>query len=314
MAFSGNTETPAIDTSAMSFDHVQCYVRSLESLEFYKDLESKNNAFRADLQKNPNASTAHLDANYRSYNQDLAKQMIWGFGYRITAYNDSPSSRSFLVSAGQNNEVSSRYVITAPKPDFGEIEGDYNHFFGSAANEFFKLHNDREGFAVFGFTMRDVGAVDKIYQNCLQKHPKLLAPTYANGPKVYNEDGVTFKVVELYTFYKGSSDAHDEPDLGTRMRFSERVGANALKMSLPGFQYMTADFPIGVHQTYFDHWVSNVFNRKQYLDTLKDLVGFIPKVDFNAGVVAAGGIICLINYLKSERKNRLIKFARFFFF
>jgi hypothetical protein len=39
---------------------------------------------------------------------------------------------------------------------------------------------------------------------------------------------------------------------------------------------------------YCDHWVSNVFSRTEFLDTLKDTLGFTPKVDFNAGVVAAG--------------------------
>ena len=39
---------------------------------------------------------------------------------------------------------------------------------------------------------------------------------------------------------------------------------------------------------YCDHWVSNVFDRTEFLDTLRDTLGFTPKVDFNAGVVAAG--------------------------
>lgn len=39
---------------------------------------------------------------------------------------------------------------------------------------------------------------------------------------------------------------------------------------------------------YCDHWVSNVVNRHEFLDTLRDTLGFVPKVDFNAGVVAAG--------------------------
>ena len=35
-------------------------------------------------------------------------------------------------------------------------------------------------------------------------------------------------------------------------------------------------------------WVSNVISREGFLDTLNDTLGFTPKVDFNAGVVAAG--------------------------
>jgi len=42
------------------------------------------------------------------------------------------------------------------------------------------------------------------------------------------------------------------------------------------------------YPAYFDHWVSNVVSREGFLDTLYDTLGFTPKVDFNAGVVAAG--------------------------
>jgi hypothetical protein len=37
-----------------------------------------------------------------------------------------------------------------------------------------------------------------------------------------------------------------------------------------------------------DHWVSNVHSRTEFLDILHDTLFFKPKVDFNAGVVAAG--------------------------
>lgn len=39
---------------------------------------------------------------------------------------------------------------------------------------------------------------------------------------------------------------------------------------------------------YSDHWVSNVIDRESFLQTLNDTLGFTPKVNFNAGVVAAG--------------------------
>jgi len=39
---------------------------------------------------------------------------------------------------------------------------------------------------------------------------------------------------------------------------------------------------------YCDHWVSNVVSREGFLETLEQTLGFTPKVDFNAGVVAAG--------------------------
>jgi hypothetical protein len=39
---------------------------------------------------------------------------------------------------------------------------------------------------------------------------------------------------------------------------------------------------------YSDHWVSNVHDREGFLEVMKETLGFEAKVDFNAGVVAAG--------------------------
>lgn len=51
---------------------------------------------------------------------------------------------------------------------------------------------------------------------------------------------------------------------------------------------MEASFEKSSQAAYCDHWVSNVFSRTEFLSTLEDTLGFAPKVDFNAGVVAAG--------------------------
>ena len=58
----------------------------------------------------------------------------------------------------------------------------------------------------------------------------------------------------------------------------ERTGSFS---SAAGFGNPQGDLP-------GDHWVSNVDSRKAFLQTLDDTLGFTPKVDFNAGVVAAG--------------------------
>ena len=61
------------------------------------------------------------------------------------------------------------------------------------------------------------------------------------------------------------------------------------KTILPGLEPVEASFPEdGSCPAYFDHWVSNVVSRTGFLDTLEETLGFTPKVDFNAGVVAAG--------------------------
>ncbi len=60
---------------------------------------------------------------------------------------------------------------------------------------------------------------------------------------------------------------------------------------LPGFQPCEAHFEGFSLPVFPDHWVSNVVDREQYLSTLHDVLGFEPKVNFNAGVVAAGEAI-----------------------
>jgi hypothetical protein len=59
-------------------------------------------------------------------------------------------------------------------------------------------------------------------------------------------------------------------------------------LPLPGLVEVPAQFDGTGLPNYSDHWVSNVIDRKEFLDTLADTLGFAPKVDFNAGVVAAG--------------------------
>ena len=39
---------------------------------------------------------------------------------------------------------------------------------------------------------------------------------------------------------------------------------------------------------YWDHWVSNVICRTRFMDVLKDILGYAPKVNFNAYVFVAG--------------------------
>eukprot|EP00961_Rhodomonas_salina_P009207 125288-Rhodomonas_salina.2 len=55
-----------------------------------------------------------------------------------------------------------------------------------------------------------------------------------------------------------------------------------------GYAIPGADIECVMLSAYSDHWVSNVQDRVGFLETLKDTLGFVPKVEFNAGVVAAG--------------------------
>ena len=84
-------------------------------------------------------------------------------------------------------------------------------------------------------------------------------------------------------YYQGDV-GKSKQDQGTLIRF---LCGNS---GLPGIVDVKAKFddtrdalPI-----YSDHWVSNVVSRTGFLKTLNDTLGFSPKVNFNAGVVAAG--------------------------
>jgi hypothetical protein len=70
------------------------------------------------------------------------------------------------------------------------------------------------------------------------------------------------------------------------IRFVQRDAKATL--FLPGLEPVAADFCGTYAPAYFDHWVSNVVSRTGFLQTLNDTLDFDIKVDFNAGVVAAG--------------------------
>ena len=97
-------------------------------------------------------------------------------------------------------------------------------------------------------------------------------------------------MLEVYAYYRGERGGSGA-DEGTRLRFVEPVGQEeggaAANCKLPGMVGVPAEFR-GGHAAYFDHWVSNVVSRTGFLETLEDVLAFTPKVDFNAGVVAAG--------------------------
>jgi 4-hydroxyphenylpyruvate dioxygenase-like putative hemolysin len=140
---------------------------------------------------------------------------------------------------------------------------------------FYKSHANRPGIAVLGFV---TDSIQKIHDTYQRLHPKLIAH--------YDDD--THHVLEVFAYYKQNS---KEADPGTVLRFVERKSEspNEESLPLPGLLVsVPAVFEANSAAAYCDHWVSNVWSRTEFLDTLKDTLGFAPKVDFNAGVVAAG--------------------------
>ena len=94
----------------------------------------------------------------------------------------------------------------------------------------------------------------------------------------------THKRIRFHCRYYQGDVGKSKQDQGTVIRF---LCGNS---GLPGIVDVKAKFddtkdalPI-----YSDHWVSNVVSRTGFLKTLNDTLGFSPKVNFNAGVVAAG--------------------------
>lgn len=148
--------------------------------------------------------------------------------------------------------------------------------------KFYEYHGNRQGIAVLGFQVNDV---TRIQQNYEALHPNLF-----HSYKEY--DGS--KVLQVYAYYQNDPlvetnfASSKKPDLGTILRFVEVDRKDSCFCILPGLTKVDATFDSLSQPAYCDHWVSNVFSRTEFLRTLEDTLGFTPKVDFNAGVVAAG--------------------------
>jgi 4-hydroxyphenylpyruvate dioxygenase-like putative hemolysin len=141
-------------------------------------------------------------------------------------------------------------------------------------NRFLHAHDGHLGIGVLGFAVNDVGSILKRYQ---EKHPKLIDS--------FQEIAENVKVLEVFAYYRDNN--KQQPDEGTVLRFIESSSDDAF-YDVSGFEKVEAEFHQQTYPAYFDHWVSNVHSRTDFLDTLYDTLGFTPKVDFNAGVVAAG--------------------------
>jgi len=158
----------------------------------------------------------------------------------------------------------------------------FDHFSCAHVERYFGAHNNAQGIAVLGFETV-AGELDLLHARYEALHPSLVAAP----PHVY-ADGT--RVLDVFAYYRGEARV-SEADPGTLLRFVERqtaATADAVPLPLPGLVPVPVAFEPGVQPAYCDHWVSNVVSRVGFLRTLEDTLGFVPKVDFNAGVVAAG--------------------------
>jgi len=311
----------------ISFSHVHLYVDKLEDIHVYKGLEDKINQFGAkateegscitnsgmDITKSQTIWNTIDDSNenkeFIPQNRDLVKQLILGLGFRITGmYYPSgitkktrtllltsidPGGVQFVISAIVDNEASKKKEKKEKKETnnqfrdkiMKEEEEEFIHFNPVALGEFHSNQSDRQGIAVLAFEVCSTSTIELLYQRYKKLHPKLLIDQCRSndGAIVYD----TTKVLEVYAYYKNKKGG--DVDYGTRLRFIA-VDNNKKRKSctLPGLESVAAIFDTTCYPAYSDHWVSNVINRTGFLETLEETLGFTPKVDFNAGVVAAG--------------------------
>eukprot|EP00804_Cyclotella_cryptica_P005646 CCRYP_000041-RA/>CCRYP_000041-RA protein AED:0.08 eAED:0.08 QI:234/1/1/1/1/0.87/8/1429/370 len=304
----------------IQFSHVHLYVDRVDDLHEYKQFEDSINKFHHDYDatasssnqhgtsmrqdhpmnvvkgqeiwtsiQNSIANSPHVSSEcYSSHGRDVVKQLIAGFGYRVTgcypAADATSSSKTVLVTS--NDPMGIQIVVSSRDNEVGDDVHDekYLHFDAANMDTFFRAHANRQGIAVLAFEVGP-GCLQEIHQRYSQLHPQLLVDQYKDGVQTYENEVSVLEVFAYYTGDKGVS----SPDEGTILRFLEGNDLDAEeRCKLPGMVSVPAKFHHSSHPAYFDHWVSNVFSRTGFLETLEDTLYFTPKVDFNAGVVAAG--------------------------
>jgi hypothetical protein len=225
-----------------------------------------------------------------------------------------PHGVQFVISAKDDNDAPSTTSTTSTS-----TTTTYAHFLSKNSQEFYNHNSNRQGFAVMGFEVTH-GDIQDIYTRYLMLHPTLLVEEYVHGPWIYNTandtpstttnattttttttttNATTTKVLEVYAYYQ--KEKGGTVDTKTRLRFIQHDGFNPRGTSavvpeqqqqrplpLPGLQPIHATFDETCMPAYCDHWVSNVISRTGFIETLEETLGFTTKVDFNAGVVAAG--------------------------
>ena len=288
--------------------------------ELYRTIASSSSTTTSSKDSHANNNGTNTNpSEFKPQGRDVIKQLIAGLGFRITAQNTSNychgGTNTVLLTTKDPHGV--QIVVTAltsasgcdANNDASEYDDDddkYDHFDSSHLVRFFGAHSDRQGISVLAFEVTS-GSIDTICQRYAKLHPKLLmtkdnksGKSVGNAVRVYkNKDGSIIKILEVYAYYEGEVRT-SEADVGTVLRFIQQDGDGDAENSpgatctststipLPGLEPVKTNFDPTSKASYFDHLVSNVQSRTGFLDTLKDVLGFVPKVDFNAGVVAAG--------------------------
>jgi hypothetical protein len=280
----------------VSFSHVHLYVDKVEDLGVYKVLEAQLNDFSVKAKSVEGGSGSSQEALSRKqdlwasitgnapdpspfepHGRDVVRQLLSGFGFRVTAarYSDQDvpaNTRTVLVTSRDPQGV--QILVTATDPTSSVDKDPVGMLDARNVKRFVAAHAERQGVGVLAFVVEDVESILNSYKTL---HPNLVADYYA-------ED----KTLEVYAYYCRHSEDDDPSnrvaDEGTVLRFVQK--SDSSPFIIPGLAPVDATFEDSSKPAYCDHWVSNVFSRTEFLDTLEDCLGFSPKVDFNAGVVA----------------------------
>lgn len=293
----------------VSFSHIELYVDRIEEISVYKDLERKVNLFCAQVDDNFSMEekqklwSRYPIAEFMPQNRDIVQQLIVGLQFRVTRVSDHSllvtskdvTGVQFLITKASENAtgflskgtIFMRYFFSV----FVCLVGFDLYSFSlhmlihviyvvpGKHDRFVQAHAGHCGIGVLAFKVDNVEEIKDRYQ---ELHPKLVAS--------YDELDGQVKVLEVFAYYQNhqhTTGNEKEADLGTVLRFVQTPSDDALYGSM-GLNSVQACFPNQSRAAYFDHWVSNVFSRTEFIETLHDTLGFSPKVDFNAGVVAAG--------------------------
>jgi hypothetical protein len=280
-------------TMLLVYSHIHIYTDQVEDLAVYKSLEKQLNEFGSkavadDLSlKNDANSSSNLVAKrelwksigdhpaaFTSHNQDVVKQLMIGFGFRVTAARypslqdkitnddaDNDDGRSIIPTNTRSVLVTSRdptgakFIVTAI--DNAHLnkkhhsEDSMHHFDAQRVQDYLAAHQNRQGIAVLAFQVDDLHSILDRYRKL---HPKLVA-----DHSIYeNIDGKTkTQVLEVYAYYKehdgGSSPEQRTPDTGTILRFvqvsrddgddNDHVDSDSINnVPLPGLIPVAAEF------------------------------------------------------------------------
>jgi hypothetical protein len=130
----------------VSFSHIQLYADRIGDIDDYKELEESLNTFglhsgNRDLILNDIHEIRKIwqtlypsSTNQREFvsqNRDVIKQLLVGFGFRVTGYRfpdkqNQSNTRSVLVTSRDPNGV--QIIVTAIDEDADTKADDYHHF------------------------------------------------------------------------------------------------------------------------------------------------------------------------------------------